>query len=202
MKLILALTLLLTLSNTEASLTQAKSADDVAALIDTLSYLNYSPDEMNECIRIDERARALINEEGYETNRDEHKERYEEVYKLFKQAICGTGESEYSKIYTKFVEERIDTFCSQEHIDMETIARFKKSFDMVIHYNIWYQLSPIAYHLSLVADGEQNVEKVIRLRKEVIFWYALRLLFTPYSKELRGAIIIEMKEVCRLQKNK
>jgi hypothetical protein len=190
------------MSNTEAALIQAESADDVAALVDTLSYLNYSPDEMNECSRIYERARALINEEGYETNREEHKERYEEVYKLFKQAICGTGESEYSKIYSKFVEERIEAFCSQEHIDMETIARFKKSFDMVIHYNIWYQLSPIAYHLSLVADGEQNVEKAIRLHKEVIFWHGVYLGFDPRSRELHYPIIREIEEVCRLQKNK
>jgi hypothetical protein len=186
------------MSNTEAALMRSKSTDDVAALVDMLSSWNYSSDEMNECSRIYDKALALINEEGYEANKEKHKE----AYKLFKKSICGTGESEYSKVYTKFVEERIDTFCSQEHIDMETITRFKKSFDMVIHYSIWYQLSPIAYHLSLVADGEQNVEKVIRLRKEVIFWYALRLLFTPCFKELRDTIMREMEEVCRLQKNK
>jgi hypothetical protein len=196
MKLILALALLLCISNTEAALTRSKSTDDVAALVDTLSKLrDCSFDERHECSKTWERARVLTNEKGYKANKEKH----EEAYKLFKQAICGIGESEYSKTYTKLVNGYIEAFCLQSQIDMETLAKFKKSFDIICRYSIWYQCAPIAYHLSLMAKDEQNVAKAIRLHKEVIFWDALHLFVEPYSEELHYALIKEIRKICRLQ---
>jgi hypothetical protein len=147
----------------ESALVRSRSADDVAGLVE-LRDLSCS-NEWEACSRAWSRAQALINEDGYRENHAKHVE----AYNIYKQAICGTGESEYSKVYTKFVEERIEAFCSLPQIDMEALARFEKSFSRVFQYGICFHQAPIGFQLSLIAKAEQNVEKALRLHQEAVF---------------------------------
>jgi hypothetical protein len=110
-------------------------------------------------------------------------------------AICGFGETQYSAVYKTFVEERIEAFCSLRQIDRQTIEGFRKSLRMVLKYAICYHDAPIAYHLSRVADAEQDSERAIRLRKEVVFWYAVHFVDTPAWTALRDATDVEIRKL-------
>jgi hypothetical protein len=188
MRRILALASLLVIANTEAALIRSKSSDDVTALVNTLNdHLGGSYDERTECSRMRRVADDLAR-----------KGQHEESYRLLKQSICGSGQSEYSKIYTKLVDERIEAFCSQEHIDMDTLSKFQKSFDLVLQYRIWYQSPGMECRLHDIAATEKNREKLIRLHKETIFWSSVRLIVDSDIEELHWFRINKIEELGKL----
>jgi hypothetical protein len=127
--------------------------------------------DVDECFVIRRRADALRLEK-----------RHQESYDRLKLSIYGLGETDYSAVLTALVEERIDAFCALIEIDEWAIEAFQKSFQLISKYTIWYHYALIAYELRCLADAEPDVDKAIRMRKEVIFWCGMELALAQCSE--------------------
>jgi hypothetical protein len=123
--------------------------------------------------------------------------RHQECYNVLKLSICGTGESEYSAAYTRFVEGRIEAFCQLKRIDPDAVESFRRDFRMIFKLAVGYPDAFIGYELSRVADAERDIVKAVRLRKEVIFWHGVALFDVPKWDGEREIIDGQISELCR-----
>jgi hypothetical protein len=84
--------------------------------------------------------------------------------------MFGFSESEWSKACQKFVEERIEAFCSFEQIDEAARQRFSKSRAKISRVTVRLPAAFRAGHvLSCVAAAEPDREKASKFQKDDIF---------------------------------
>jgi hypothetical protein len=139
---------------------KSQSMDDLSEMTRVLDN-GFTNEEYNACHNILNESRKLLREGPCW-----------EAYILSKKAICGLGESKYSKIFTKFVDERIEAFCLLENIDKAEIV-FEKSFAKIRRYAILHFFDAPTVRLLSWIKKETNEEKIIKFQKEVIFWFLL-----------------------------
>lgn len=136
---------------------RSRSSNDVLELIEILNhpiYYNYYDNQnfIKEC---------LYN------NADDRVKKYE----FCKQVMCGNGQTKYSKIMTKFVDQRIDAFCTSDILDEIWITKFQKSIERVRSFCYSYSISLALY--SFNAIYQKNISKLERekFEKITIFWF-------------------------------
>jgi hypothetical protein len=112
--------------------------------------------------------------------------RYEEDYRHVKLGFCGSGETEFSKIFTKLVEERVDAFCLHEHLNWEVLLKLHKTFYFLSQYAIRYDDSQMFTVICDVAEAEHNPDKAIRLCKESVFWYGFFMIRFAQFQAVEG----------------
>jgi hypothetical protein len=112
-------------------------------------------------------------------------------------SVWGTGKSEYSVVCKGFIEGRLEAFCSLKEINEEALWEFRKSFQLVRKWALWFQGAPLAYHLRRLGDGEPGTEKAVRLHKEAIFWFSVEMAWESFNHEDRKWIYEEIYKMRR-----
>ncbi len=116
------------------------------------------------------------NDRKHAANTELNKGNYKSAYKLCKKAICGGDNSEYTKIFSDFVDISIEAYCASGILDDFSDYDYKKDtkfgyHEILSHAADIYGCCEISYNLTHIADQETDKEKAIKLRKEALFWF-------------------------------
>lgn len=164
-------------STAESAMKRSQSADDMFELVQTLENVpvfNYTNEEFNSCWRAGKKARELT----YEGKRGES-------YELYKKSVCGMGESEYSRVFTKFVEERLDAFCSSDVINKAWIDKFQETFEKIRRlYFAPFLEGVLISGQNLLYQANLTIDEIKKLEKQTIFWFLVCDLQEPEEYDM------------------
>jgi hypothetical protein len=93
------------------------------------------------------------------------------AYELYKKAICGTGNSEYTRIFTDYVNISIEAYCTCKNLTPLTTNQFGAR--EIQRFAGLHRFDDIGFVLVSMADAESNLINAEALRKEALFWLRL-----------------------------
>lgn len=163
-------------SNPFQSLHRSHSMDDFypSRVID---YFGTSRGEYEECQKALSAGRAAARSGDFQ-----------KAYELYKKWICGAGDSEYTRIFTEFVDISIEAYCACKHLDPLTKTQF--GYREIERFNATYHPEYIVPVLKKLRDQEPDKANALKLQKEVMFW-----LRFAQDEEVYEGEIIEQKNI-------
>jgi TPR repeat protein len=108
-----------------------------------------------------------------------------EAARMYIKAICGSGESQFSKILTWMFESGMKQFCSEPDIRTNPLERFAHIIVPIMGYRIWYAGARAAVQLIRAADAEPDRARSKRLRKEAIFLMLMEIQSDDVGEEIQ-----------------
>jgi hypothetical protein len=146
----------------------AESSDPASCIktdiskIETLRNIYFFEDG-HKCLRCNEQGRVELFQ---------HKNP-QEAYMHFKEGMLGTGESEYSRLLPQYFNEGLENFHAYERIDESIIDQFKEDIDVLGKISIAPAYDCIRYAINDLIREAHDLQKTVRLQKEMIFFIML-----------------------------
>jgi hypothetical protein len=136
----------------------------------------------------------------------------EKAYRLLKIALCGPGESEFSKLFTELVTDNEDKFCESDEQFVGSFYEVQEKcrhrildldFDLIHDCAINRCVSALSIELSRLAhsiSSAGNMKEAIVMQKKAVFWMLFKVkkngrLDEYVCKELRK--LKEMQNVTK-----
>jgi hypothetical protein len=127
-----------------------------------------------------------------EGNRLANEDRHLEAYRIFRRAMLGFGDTEYSRFLTWFLKTSMKGFCSRESLDFATIYRFERAFKWIFKYAMEVIPAWVGVQLCHLASSEGDAGKARKLRMKGLFFM---LMVGRPSDYLEHEIRVEMERL-------